>query len=370
MTMTDHSAGLAEALQQALEKISRGASLNEALQESSAPDQVRPLLIAALRLRKLSESIEVPAPADSLNAFLRQGAAIRQSLTETSAKKRWISILPWSMPQMSHLMAAAGLILILLLGGGLTGAAQTSLPGDTLFPLKQFSEEVFLALPGNAASRQNLRSVYQQRRLDELKSILQAGRAEALEFDGLVENLQGNRLVIAGFNGILAADGQVTGRLGVGALVHAAGRTTSDGELLLSRIQVLKEGPQPAPAPSPLPQPQKTPLPPTITPNPTGDDFKPEATVSSKEKDMITPAEKSSPLPPPETTIEPPSPTPTQPAEEPQAAENNQENSGSSGVEAEHSNSSAESSAGSSSESEKESSDDNHSAESAHSGED
>ncbi|PWB51463.1 MAG: hypothetical protein C3F13_13555 [Anaerolineales bacterium] len=124
-----------------------------------------------------------PATADEIKAkYLKQSEGFRQArVAETSTE----SVSPASMKGMSLwktrpilkvLTAAMLALLILLVGSSLTVyAAQDSLPGQPLYPLKSWSEDLRLSLTGSPQAKLRLTLEYTNRRMNEISTLMDQG---------------------------------------------------------------------------------------------------------------------------------------------------------------------------------------------------
>ena len=84
-----------------------------------------------------------------------------------------------------------GVIVISLLGGGTTYAAQSSLPGETLYPIKTGTEEVRLWMVGDSSGKAELNLEFARTRLIELSKLahLNSNKTE-LAIKGYRDNLK------------------------------------------------------------------------------------------------------------------------------------------------------------------------------------
>lgn len=81
-------------------------------------------------------------------------------------------------------MATAALTVVLtlcLLSGGTATAAQFSLPGDTLYPMKLHTEQVRLMLPGDDVAKAELALDFAARRVAEIEALAERGRLQDLD---------------------------------------------------------------------------------------------------------------------------------------------------------------------------------------------
>jgi hypothetical protein len=126
-----------EALARCLEEVAAGADVERVVARyPTYAAELRPLLETALRLRGAA----LPPPREEAvrRGRMRAVAAARRMRSATRSRltaRRWVSAL-----------LTAGLLLALLFGGGALGvrAAEASLPGDPLYPLKLLKESAEL----------------------------------------------------------------------------------------------------------------------------------------------------------------------------------------------------------------------------------
>lgn len=161
------------------------------------------------------------------------------------------------------LRAAAVLALILLGMLGVSRAADSSLPGDPLYPLKRLTENARLQLGGADVLRQQFAS----RRVDEIRTLLAQGREAEVEFEGDIEAIGTDGWLISGLLLTVpegtpgAADAQPDDRVAVRA-------RTTDTRLLVATSVTLLQDRTPAltatPTSSPTPTATAT-MTPTVT---------------------------------------------------------------------------------------------------------
>lgn len=200
---------------------------------AAPPGDLSELLAAAEQVRLLTE---VPAPPAGLNrgraAFVAAGV---QQAEETNRAGF-----------LTGLFAAFGryrlapmtlMVAVLLMSGVVTTArAQSSLPGDLLYPVKRLAETVQVAI-ARGDGREAMRAELQQRRRDETQLLLERHRAAPVAFEGLAE---------LGADGVWRVGGVVVqfGRtlpegLTTGAVVSVTGVTDPDGVVRVSALEVM-----------------------------------------------------------------------------------------------------------------------------------
>jgi len=117
--------------------------------------------------------------------FLELGGSLQQSLIPQPGSSKMKLDQPGVLPvrrQQPRLifkaLAAALIALFILVGSSLTVyAAQDSLPGDTLYLVKSWSEDIRLSLTSSPQDRLNLTLDYTDRRVGEITRLLAAGKS-------------------------------------------------------------------------------------------------------------------------------------------------------------------------------------------------
>lgn len=107
-------------------------------------------------------------------------------------------------------IVAAIVLVISAVGGGAAYAAQGSLPGDALHPMKLGTEQMALALPGNAVSKTEQALGHAEKRVQEFVDLSDRGRAQHLDlaaekYDEAMDRVVA-RMNATGENGQAAAD--------------------------------------------------------------------------------------------------------------------------------------------------------------------
>ncbi len=160
---------LEEALARCLDEIRAGADIEQVLARYPADAAaLRPLLELALQLQ--GTNIPPPRPEAFRRGRARVMAAAQRMQPARSAwhpGHRWVSAL-----------LAAGLMLALLLGGGTLGmhAAEASMPGDPLYPLKLLKESAELAWAERQGNPLPVVIRQLERRSEEIETVQRQGR--------------------------------------------------------------------------------------------------------------------------------------------------------------------------------------------------
>jgi hypothetical protein len=243
-------------------------------------DELRPLLELVIQVGQ----VITPAPSPTaraagerrmLDALAQRGERQAQAHPAGLCLRRWLRSLAgmgrrgrkpaWA-------VAAVVLALVLVVGGGraIAGTAN-SLPGDALYPLKQFSQKVQVTLTFDPAERERLQVRFREQARRDVQRVLRGGRQVSVEFEGVLEQMEGDLWVVGGVPVTLQPTTIVTGQPYVGDLVTVRGDLPGDGSVLVTALSV---GPELTPRPTETPEPTHTPTPsptaePTSTPTPT-----------------------------------------------------------------------------------------------------
>jgi hypothetical protein len=166
-------------LEDCLSRLEAGEDLETILKRypQKAAEELRPLLVAALKARRSGAPLRVPASAqiDSRTRFLLE-AGRRQS-----AQKSFL-------PRMRLVGALAALIVLLFAGVyGTSLASADAIPGETLYPVKRAVEQAQLALTANQSSRLDLEEEFDRRRILEAEQLEETGRTQSVTVAGPLE---------------------------------------------------------------------------------------------------------------------------------------------------------------------------------------
>lgn len=243
------------------------------------------LLATARQIQALDQRPSAAAQQRDLNAFLAQARALRRP----DSTPRQASLRAWLRPVVALTTVLAALVVVSV---SAVRASEAALPGDPLYGLKRFYEDVQLALTIDEASRTQLDHELSQRRRDEVRALQTADRKVVVEFEGTIEAMHAQSWVVDQIEVVIDSQTALTGAAPqLGARARVVGRLSGDEALLATHIHVLQPAPPPAvtptltlappptatslpstPAPeeSPPPEPTATPRPqPTHEPDPT-----------------------------------------------------------------------------------------------------
>jgi len=253
---------LYDALEICLQALEQGSDLETCLQRfPELTAELRPLLETALLARSAAE-VEIPV------AVLRRGKA---RVLQAAAEMREQAIAPRRRPLLGGffrlaLVALALFVFILMGGTGLVLAAEASLPGDGLYPVKRGWENLRLAVASDPLARAEIETELLKERRWETVELLRAGRSAQVYFQGLVEAQGPTFWTIDGLKVEFTDQTKIEGEIMPGAQVEVWG-LTQHGAINAERIRLLLPSfATPLPAALPTDQPVSTP---TLSPSST-----------------------------------------------------------------------------------------------------
>jgi len=147
--------------------------------------EVQQELAALLKIAaEIKSGTETPSPEFKSRA--KRALFEQMQDTKTRADHR-----VWFWPQQTAFRVVAGIATVIIIfgtaGGGTVYAAQSSLPGDILYPVKLSVENIQLAVTLDAADKADLHLTLAQRRIDEATEQAQLNRNIDIEALGTVK---------------------------------------------------------------------------------------------------------------------------------------------------------------------------------------
>jgi len=215
--MTDR---LHDALQVCLLAMETGADLQACL--SLYPDlqgELRPALEAA-SLARMAMVQSLPAPAQ-----MRSRTKVLARTAQLGKRRPWLLGVP-SVPRFA--LASLMVILVTSLGwGGLNAASAASLPGDALYGVKRWGENLRLNLALNGGLKDDLVEGYRERRVDEVRRLLDLGRTGTVAFEGQLRRQSDALWFVAEIPVALDSGTRIVGSMEDGVIVEVQGITES-----------------------------------------------------------------------------------------------------------------------------------------------
>lgn len=165
-------------LENCLARMNAGEDLESVLKHyPQQADQLRPLLNAAARARQSGMPLRIPASAqiDSRARFLLE-AQHREGKPAVF------------MPRLSFAAAAVAVVVVLIAGiFGTALASASSIPGQTLYPVKLAVEQAQMTLTTDQSARLDLQEKFDRRRLAEAEELEKEGRTQPVTVAGPLE---------------------------------------------------------------------------------------------------------------------------------------------------------------------------------------
>jgi hypothetical protein len=237
----------------------QGESIESCL--SSYPEQLEhlaPLLRAAAKSRNLDPHSRLVAKAggtervgaaiESLQEAARSGAGKEDVRKKSPAGGGSDSFRSTAEPESSWAagwgtfrFAARSAVLVLLVVV-LTGlftlsvSASSSLPGERLYPLKRGVETARLSLAVNEQTRSGLEARFQERRLEEIQTLLSEGLSAQVDFHGTLGEKSREVWTISGLKVTVGDSTLLNGELEDGEKVRVDAVTLEDGRVVAEEI--------------------------------------------------------------------------------------------------------------------------------------
>jgi uncharacterized protein DUF5666/uncharacterized protein DUF5667 len=237
------SGDLYDALEACIDALQRGEDIESCLARyPRLAVDLRPLLAAAVDAASLAvEAVPAEVARRGKSRFLNAAAELRER--DARGTKRAAAPAALVRFRRSFLItlstATVAVLAFVFLGSvGLVYASSNSLPGDALYRVKISWEDLRLQFAKGQA-REVLQDRYEQERVDEVDELLERGRAEDVEFTGVVSAASPDRLVVSGITVFVTDQTQVEGNIAVDARVKVEGFTQKDGTIVSSEVKVL-----------------------------------------------------------------------------------------------------------------------------------
>ena len=243
---------LLDALENCLQRMQQGESLDSVLTiYPGLAAQLRPLLETAERARSLNQA---DLPSTVLARQRSRGLALAANLRQ-GKKPHSLQMHSWRL-----VMTVLSVIAILVMSSnGLLIASAHSLPGDTLYPMKRSVESTQLHLVSNPAERELLERAFDERRVDETRSLIADERVEKVDFTGTVSGKLDNGWLVSGIPVIISARTDMDDGIGIGDQVEVQGLTNAFGGVNARRLSLVnnsatnEQHPRVSPTPTPSP---------------------------------------------------------------------------------------------------------------------
>jgi hypothetical protein len=223
---------ISDALENCLQRMEQGEPLDAVLSRyPQLAAQLRPLLETAVRARSAGvENLPLTALARQRSRGLALAADLRRGKGRNPI--RWHS---WR-PALTVLSVIA---LLAMSSNGLLIASAHSIPGDTLYPLKRSVESTQLHLVSDPVEREALEHEFDERRVDETRSLLTDQRVEGVEFSGLVSSQSETEWLVSDIHVVVTAHTKIDANIVIGDMVDVHGATNHSGGVDATRLTLV-----------------------------------------------------------------------------------------------------------------------------------
>lgn len=169
--MNESDMNVNDALNHCLELLDQGLTVEECLQRYPAlSEELTPLLLLAAQTRSAAEAV-VPTPEPQRAGLGR----ITDAWTAMQERRLRRQRGPWRLLRRSWVLAAVA-ALVLAFGGWTTAtAAQDSVPGEVLYPVKEAQERVLLLIVFSDSRKADLHASFAEARAEECVKLASKG---------------------------------------------------------------------------------------------------------------------------------------------------------------------------------------------------
>jgi len=226
---------LTNAFNDCIDRIAQGQSLDDCLRRyPQYASTLRPMLEAG----RLVQRIQIQ-PADVLAAQTRVRRRFEDALRAPPPKR--------TSPALRFVYALAAILIIGFISVvSLSAVSQGSLPGDSLYGVKIFSEGLQRSLLDN----DSLEASFNQRRIQEIQQLLALSRSEQVTFSGTIASQNGINWVIASLPITVQSSILNAAIVHIGDEVNVTAQTTELKTLTALTIQLLETNESPLPTPT------------------------------------------------------------------------------------------------------------------------
>jgi len=196
-------------------------------------DELRPILNVTMQARAMA----VPVPSAEVmkrnrTKILRRAAQMRE--WDQSSKRGFSSF------QGKWVVAFVLLMLMIFSGSNLISASATALPGDGLYTVKRWWEQIKLSNAQEGGPHDALASEIANERIREIRTLFEQGLSAKVDFVGVATSRNGDVWKIASIPVLITSQTEFPdGPLLVGLAVRVYGVTRGDQVVIAERIEYL-----------------------------------------------------------------------------------------------------------------------------------
>lgn len=204
--MSTDDTRVTEALHDCLDLIDRGSTIEECLERhAEISDDLAPLLRMALQTQTTASNVH--ASPEAQRAGLGR---ITEAWAAMEERRRRRERGPWRLVRRSWVLAAVGLLVLAFGGWTTAAAAQDSVPGDTLYPVKQTQERVLLVVVFTRGGKADLHAQLAEERTEEAAKLAEHG-GDSLAVDEVTQRMAEHmNECVSLMGGRLSADGEAS----------------------------------------------------------------------------------------------------------------------------------------------------------------
>ena len=215
-------------LDDCIDRLASGQSVEQCLETHPGyHTDLRPLLELGMSTHSLLGDMQ-----EIQQARQQVMARMEREIIMPVTSYRWFNNRPYRLAYAARI--AAVLVFLMATVGVL---AQSSLPGDFLYPTKRFTEQIGLAITDYAPA---LEDVIAQRRLNEVQQVMQLGREADIVFTGRIDEIASDSLVIEGLMVQLEPDILTYGSYQSGEMVEVTAHSTRNGQLFSWQLRLVE----------------------------------------------------------------------------------------------------------------------------------
>ena len=170
-------------LNECLEKLLTGTETVEQCLQRYPNDakELESLLRTAMFVNKAADI----KPSPELKARVRYKLQLKMAEVGKPRRASWLSVQPrWAMAMMA-------VMLVFVLGASAVLAADSSMPGSLLYPVKILTENISLKLAGSDIEKAELSLTFADRRVEEMNRMMESGKSNSEEVEAIASRYIG-----------------------------------------------------------------------------------------------------------------------------------------------------------------------------------
>ncbi|MFT3895029.1 MAG: DUF5667 domain-containing protein [Anaerolineales bacterium] len=227
-----------EILEKCLLEIEQGADIDTVLfRYPDYADELRPILETSIQAKEMAVP-EPPSYVVQMNRakVLQHAAQMREAKVKPTSRIWFASLRRFA-------VTIAVVLALFISGNGLVHAASSTLPGDSLYPVKRTWEDVLLLFTFNTQQRETLEIEHENERLEEINELFAEGRSVKVDFAGYVTRQSGTEWHVSAISILISPQTILPNSpVAIGDAVRIIGVTQNDKTVQAERIELLPRG--------------------------------------------------------------------------------------------------------------------------------